>query len=135
MRPLILLLLLTCGCSPHSSEEFQREGKAQCRTLSEQLSKIESQEQLLKAEPELKKAFEALVTLMIEAREFQQKHLDVVAIEMEGKEEELLQEHLRRIYGLEGGREVIERAQQEALVRLDAYERILSKKRAQPLKK
>jgi hypothetical protein len=98
------------------------------------LEKIENRQQLLLAEPQLKKHFEALITLMIEAREFQQKHLDDVAIESpyeEGSVDLQLEEELRRIYSIEGGREVVERAQHEALIRLDAYERALAKKREQ----
>jgi hypothetical protein len=49
----------------------------------------------------------------------------------ENNTEGVLQSELRRIYTIENGREVIERAQQEALVRLDAYERALAKKKEQ----
>ncbi len=136
MRWLILscFLPLFCGCSPNSSEEFHREGKERCRALVEDLAKIENREQLLRAEPLLKRRFESLVGLMIEAREFQQKHLEELEGEVAIEENEIdakLETELRRIYAIEGGREVVERAQHEALVRLDAYERALTRKRAQ----
>ncbi len=85
-------------------------------------------------EPELKKHFESLINLMIQAREFQQKHLDDLGTEVAYEEDSAdirLEEELRRIYGIEGGREIIERCQHEALFRLDAYERSLAKKREQ----
>lgn len=135
MRWLILsCFVLLYGCSPNSSEEFHREGKERCRALMGDLVKIENREQLLRAEPHLKRHFESLISLMIEAREFQQKHLE--GLEGEGAIDEneadaRLETELRRIYAIEGGREVVERAQHEALVRLDAYERALAKKRAQ----
>lgn len=127
-------LLSLYGCSPNSSEEFHREGRQRCRALIQDLSKIENREQLLRAEPQLKKHFESLVSLMIEAREFQHKHLDEIEGDGTIEENEVdirLEEELRRIYAIEGGREVVERVQHEGLVRLDAYERALVKKRAE----
>jgi len=131
MRYLCVLLLLCC-CSPNSSNEFEREGEAKCRALALVLAKIENREQLLRTEPVIKKHFESLIDLMIEARQFQQKHPDDASSDvalLENPADLILEEHLRRIYAIEGGREVIERSQHEALVRLDAYERTVAKKR------
>jgi hypothetical protein len=132
------LLLCSCllffGCSPNSTQEFYRQGEAQSKALVLDLKKIENQEQLLQAEPVLKKHFESLIILMIQACEFQQKHPDDVIVDSSDCEKSAsfeLEEQLRRIYSIEGGREVIERTQHEALVRLDAYERFLAKKREQ----
>lgn len=127
------LSIVLWGCSPNSSKEFQKEGETHCRSLVLELQKIENREQLLSAESKLKKQFNHLIDLIIEAREFQQKKFeedigDEPVFEANGFEDEL-EKQLRRIYAVEGGREVIERTQQEALVRLDAYERILAKKR------
>lgn len=128
-----MVLLFLGSCSPNSSKEFQQEGEAHCRLLVATLQKVENRKQLLLAEPALKKHFERLIDLMIQAREFQEK-LEDVSNEIAFKESStnaLLERELRRIYTIEGGREVIERAQQEALVRLDAYDRTLAKKREQ----
>lgn len=128
----VALFILFCGCSPNSSMEFQREGEARCKAFLLDLAKIENREQLLMLEPQLKKHFESLISLMIDAREFQLKHPDDVVMESsyDGRGPDiLLEEELRRIYLIEGGREVVERAQHEALFRLDAYERTLAKKR------
>jgi hypothetical protein len=135
-RTLALVAMMgLCGCSPNSSLEFKREGEVQCRLFARDLKKIENRQQLLAAEPQIKKHFESLIHLMIQARAFQQKHPDAPATELpyEGERSMTagLEEELRRIYAIEGGREVVERAQREALVRLDAYERILAKKREQ----
>ncbi len=118
------------GCSPHSSLEFRKEGEEVCQELMEELKEIETLEQLLVSEGHLKKKFEALVALMIDASRFQDKHLE----SEESPSEELavsfaLKEELQRVYLIEGGREVIERAEQEALVKLDAYERSRLKQR------
>ena len=80
-------------------------------------------------QPQLKEHFESLINLMIQAREFEQKHLEAEnGLEEEGSSARL-EEELRRVYGIEGGREIIEKSQHEALFRLDAYERALAKKR------
>ena len=126
MKKLLFLPFLTLilyGCSPSSLEDFQREGEALSRTVIEHLESIESHEELLRAEPTLKKDFEAYVDLIKQAREYQAMHSDEVvsdaSIDFSVSDE--LKQQLRRIYAIEGGREIIERAQQEALVRLDAY--------------
>jgi hypothetical protein len=131
MKCYLWVLLLLYSCSPNSSIDFQHEGEAHCRVLVNDLGKIENREQLLRAEPQLKKHFEALVDLMIAARRFQQSHLEDVPHDGAPEEntmEVALEEELRRIYAIEGGREVIERAQHEALVRLDGDERAFTKK-------
>ena len=70
---------------------------------------------------------------MIEAKEYQKKHPDELPPEsVVHLSNDQLKDQLRRIYLIEGGREIVERAQQEALVRLDAYERTLAKKKAVP---
>jgi hypothetical protein len=132
VKRIFWIVLLFYGCSPNSPQEFHREGEARCLSLIRDLDKIENREQLLQAEPQLKKYFSALTDLMIEAREFQRKRLDDACSESpleSNPVDALLEEELRRIYMIEGGREVIERAQQEALVKIDAYERALVKKR------
>jgi len=132
MKYTLVCLLFLCSCSPNSSGEFEKEGAARCRTLALILAKIENREQLLYSESELKKQFESLIDLMIEARQFQQKHPDDTSSAIafgENSTDLALEEQLRRVYAIEGGREVIERVQHESLVRLDAYERAVAKKR------
>jgi hypothetical protein len=123
-------LLCTAGCSPGSIEDFHWEGESQCRALVDELQAIHDRDELLRAVPKIKKSFEDLVALMIRAREFQEEHPDEsLPLISENSFSNKLQQELRRIYTLEGGREIMEGAQQEALVRLDAFERACAKKR------
>lgn len=116
----IWLALLLYGCSPQSSEDFRHEGEAICRCLIEELQEIENRQDLLKKAPRLKTLFENLVDLMIAARNAQvDPQVDSTEIS------QVLQAELKRIYRMEGGREVIEKAQKESLLRLDAFERSL----------
>ena len=123
------------GCAPSSLEDFQREGESRCKGIVELLEKVEQYEQLIPLEPTLKKKFESLVDLFIQAREFQERHPEDVPLEKNRSTQRIsqqLQEELRRIYALEGARELIERSQQEALVKLDAFERTLARKKGHP---
>jgi hypothetical protein len=124
----VLVLIFLCGCSPSSVEDFRKEGEALSRQLMENLQNIRTREEVVKAVPRLKHDFEKLVDLMIEARRFQEEEPfepDTSNTEVS----ELLREELKRVYKIEGGREMIEKAQKEALIRLDAFERALKKKR------
>jgi hypothetical protein len=125
-------LSMLTSCSPSSLEDFHYEGQSRCRALIADLQKIHNREQMSRAAPVLKKHFEDLVTLMIHAREFQEEHPDEAApviLFSESTVSALLEEELRRIYAMEGGREMVERAQHEALVRLDAFERASAKRK------
>ncbi|HSX03631.1 MAG TPA: hypothetical protein VLG76_02765 [Rhabdochlamydiaceae bacterium] len=124
-------MLLIYGCSPDSLDNYQKEGQLFCRHLAKDLKKIHTREELVKSELLIKKKFDELVELIIDARQYQMKHPDeyVVAGEENPFSDELLFE-LKRIYGnIEGGREIIERAQKEALIRLDGFEKKLEKQK------
>ena len=128
---LFFCLLVFCSCSPTSLDDYQREGQLLCRHLAKELKNIYTREELLKSELMIKKKFDELVELIIEAREYQVKHPDeyVLAGEENPFSEELLFE-LKRLYTqIEGGREIIERAQKESLIRLDGFEKKLQKKK------
>jgi hypothetical protein len=124
------LLLFLQGCSPSSLDDFHYEGESRCRALIKDLQNIRDRDELARATPILKKYFEDLVTLMIHAREFQEDHPDEPLPSIsESNTSSLLEEELRRMYAMEGGREIVEGAEHEALVRLDAFERARAKKR------
>lgn len=131
-NPVIAFLVLQflAGCSPSSLEDFHYEGESRCRALIEELQNIHDREQLMRAAPALKKHFEDFVTLMIHAREFQESHPDEPLPNIsENSMSSVLEVELRRIYAIEGSREIVERAEHEALVRLDGFERACAKKR------
>ncbi|MEN9343582.1 MAG: hypothetical protein RLZZ453_369 [Chlamydiota bacterium] len=123
-----ILCVLFLGCSPRSPEEFQKESNRLCLEFAALLEKIQTKEQLVAQEYELKKTFESLVELIIQARLVQDEsslEWDVEVIPGSPK----LKAELQRIYTLEGGRSFMERVGQEALVKLDASERLLKKRR------
>jgi hypothetical protein len=117
--------LLLSGCSPTSLEDYQKRGQNLSRAFLKELQVIDSREALLLAEPRLKKYFDYFAELIIEAREFQGLS------EEDGPGDDTIDQELSlevkkqmlRIVSLEGGQEVLERAQREAMLKLDDYEK------------
>jgi len=126
---LFSFLLFLLGCAPNSLEDYQQEGEARCRKLIRILEEIQTREDLVRVEGELKKEFTKIVDLMIQAKSFQQENPEEKEREQAGRQvSEELKVEMARIYRIEGAREIIERAQREPMLRLDAFERQLPKK-------
>lgn len=118
--------MATTGCGPHSLEDFQEEGEGIMRSLLQELKAIHTREELLATQGRLQRQFDRLVFIMISAEEFSFSHPE------QGKEEAIRFNHdlsdqlrveLNRLYRLEGGRQIIEKCQEKALYRLDAFQR------------
>jgi hypothetical protein len=124
---LVIGSVFLMGCHTTSLEELQGKGAEKIKILLEQLYQIETREDLVKAENDIKKIFESLVDLMIEARILQQKEGEwlFTSVSMQEELSYCLLAELKRIYALEGGRECIERAEREAMLRLDAKEKAI----------
>ena len=125
-----LLWIGMTGCGPSSLKDFHIEGDAICRALVRDLNRIHSQEELVQSIPLLTTRFNQIVDLIIEARMFQQKHPEEEDIATALDHHQLLQQALQRVYAMDGGREALEKAEREALFRLDAFEKKLAKQQA-----
>ena len=126
MKKVLVVALFFSSCSPNSLEDFQREGEGITRSIITLLEDVSCRQELQVVLPELEKKFESLVDLMIEARTYQLTHPEDESL-YESFTSEHLRKELQRVYALEGGREAIEKAQHEALLRLDAFERNIAK--------
>jgi hypothetical protein len=123
---------LLVGCNSRSLEDFQEEGESQTLALVKELQMIHHRDELIEAIPRLQKRFDKLVQVAINAREFYEKHAFLELLEVSKKGHELsdqLRFELQRLYRLEGGKEIIEKCQEPALHRLDAFEKRLKKVR------
>lgn len=127
MKKLFIVFFVLLGCNPSSYEDFQFEGDAHCRKMLNTLKCIQDRQQLLQAQPILRQHFEDLVDLMIAARKFQQRSLEVKEF-YPSFYSIALKEELKRLYEIEGGREIIERTQKQAFLRLGVVERQIAKK-------
>lgn len=123
-----LILLFLASCGSRSLDEFQEEGEGLIRSLIQELQTIHSREKLLASSGKLQKYFERLVNIMIAAEEFSYSHPELEKGESIRHDlSDQLRIELNRLYRLEGGRQIIEKCQEKALHRLDAFEKKDSK--------
>ena len=122
----LCLLFVMSSCGPRSLDDFQEEAEGIIRSLIQDLRAIHTREQLLAATGRLQKQFDRLVSVMIAAEEFRFFHPELEKeenIRPSHELSDLLRVELNRIYRLEGGRTLIEKCQEKALYRLDAFEK------------
>lgn len=114
-------LSLSISCSGPSIDDFRYEGDEITRALIIELKRIRTSDDLLSHFQALQHHFNALADVMIRAQAFELSHPDAspATHRQEGELAEQLRFELNRVLRLEGGRQVIERAQEEALSRLD----------------
>lgn len=127
---LVCLMVVVAGCSPGSLKDFRLEGESICRDIIDDLQRVETRDDIARLEPVLKRHFEKLVSIIIQAREFQIKYPEE-ALAFQGPQDaevsDIMKEELQRIYRIEGGKEIVERAQRESMLRLDAFEKMREK--------
>jgi len=129
---LFSFLLLFSSCSKTTVEDYQEEGLEIVRVLVHELHKIDNRQQLLESSLKLENLFNELVDLMIVAQEFQkhspnQKETPYKTHLLSHR----LRLELNRLYQIEGCRQLIEKYEEQALHRLDFYEK---RKNSLPLK-
>lgn len=116
-------LLVLSSCGSRSLDDFEEEGEGVMRSLIQELRSIRTRDQLIASTQRLKPLFERLVTIMIAAEENRYVHPEG---EFSGPNHDLsdqLRIELNRLYCMEGGRQIIEKCQEKALLRLDAFEK------------
>lgn len=122
----LLCLCLVSSCGPRSVEDYREEGQGVIRTLTATLKEIYTREQLLQEAPKIKKIFNRLVSVIIDAQQFRDRHPDDDVPDFSRNDLMVsgeLRAELLRIYQIEGGMEIMEQCQDEALTRLDAFEK------------
>jgi hypothetical protein len=125
---LLLGSLVMTSCNTQTIEDYRDEGKGITKNLIKELHQIHSREQLQASSVKLQKLFDNLTRVMIAAQELQQKNPKLDTIELSKEDHELsdrLRFELNRLYNMEGGRAIIEKAQEKSLRRLEAFERTL----------
>jgi hypothetical protein len=121
----LCLLMTTAGCGPRSLDDFQEEGEGVIRSLIQELKAIHTRDELIAAQGRLQRQFDRLVSIMIAAEEFSLSHAEQGKGEVPANHDlsDQLRVELNRLYRLEGGRQIIEKCQEKALYRLDAFQR------------
>ena len=120
--PLFLLFILVLtGCHSSSLDDYQEEGEAVIRSLIQELKKIHTRHELVRATPSLQKLFDRLVSVMVAAEEFRLSHQESIKgseVRVNHDLSDQLRVELNRIYRLEGGRQIIEKCQERGLCRI-----------------
>lgn len=122
----IFLMVITTACGPSSLDDFREEGSEKTYALIKELKSIQTHEQLVTATPRITRLFNELTDIMIAAREFKEQHPDADLSEPNQRTLTLnrkLQEEMERLYQIDGCREGIEHCQEEAMLRLDTFEK------------
>jgi len=121
-RGLIIAFLLMnffVSCGPSSLGDISLEASAHRKKLMKVLEKIESKQDLIDHSSKIRKEINAFTDLMILAKEMEgEEDQRMVTTEDEILSSEL-KEALKRIYQIEGAREIFENLQRDALHRLD----------------
>ena len=121
-----ILLIICCqltACGPSSQRDFRQEGQAISRELIRELDQIQGRDELLAAQDRLERLYQAIVDCMIEAQELAEEQ-GLAPLPQSPEDRALsdrLRESLARVYEMDGGREIVESAQREALIRLDRH--------------
>lgn len=114
----LLFLLILSSCGHRSLEEFKEEGDGITTSLIKELKKVRNRDELLIAAPRIQKIYSQMADLMIAAEQYKKRHPNAEPAEPNHRLNELLRDELNRLYALEGGKEVLEEAQQQALLKL-----------------
>jgi len=128
----LLFVVLLSACGPRSQQDYLREGQRVTLALILELEQIQRHEDLLAVQSRVTRLHEELVDLMISAREYRYEHPGEDSLEADERSEALsrrLQKEMERIARIEGGGEWLERCQEDAAVRLAAFEAQLARRR------
>jgi len=105
-------------------EDYREEGRSTMRSLIETSKHVHNREQLVEKSTDFKRLFDSLVSLSIAAHEHSLSHSPIAPLPLYPEDHllsEALRQELERLCSIDGGRELIERMQEEALHRLDKY--------------
>lgn len=118
----LALFFLMSSCNPSTLSEWRVEGVCIVKTLVEELEKIQSLEDLKRSSSSIKKKYNKLVEVMIEAEKWQEQEGD---FHPESFYSEALCREYIRLYSIEGCKELLFSLQKDGLHKLD---RALAKK-------
>jgi hypothetical protein len=113
-----ILLIFLIGCNPSTLSEWRVEGVSIVRDLVEELESVKTLKDLEAKKSSIKKKYNKLVGVMIEAERYDEDQND---LQPESFYSDALRDQYVRIYSIEGGRELLFEIQNESLHKLDLY--------------
>ena len=121
---LILTILLLLSACNKSLEHYKEEGEGITRSLIQELKGIHTRKDIINSAQRLTMLFNDLSDVMIASHEYQESHhLSEIELTHENHDlSEQLRIELNRVYLL-SGKDIIEKCQEQALQKLDAYKK------------
>lgn len=120
-------LLILTSCSQRSLEDYQEEGEGVIHSLIQEMSSIHTRNELMLKLPQLQMKFNRLVDIMIKASQFREKHPSLEVPEPKHDLSDRLRIEMNRLCNIPGGSELLQKSQELALHRLDAFENKLKR--------
>lgn len=124
MVRLLFIFFLFVSCSTRDTVHFQEKSRHKKEELISELQAIDSLEDIIQRADRFKTLYLELTHLSIEIQKYQKKHSTEWELEAE---DVALSDELRfefmRIYKILGAKELMEKYQMPAVVRLDAFEK------------
>ncbi len=117
----LLLTLTLCSCGPRSLDDIREEGEGVTNSLIEELKKIRNRDEMIIEAPRIKKLFDQLADLMLLADDYRRRHPHSDIPELSAQNHQYcdqLRQELTRLYLMEGGREIIEKCQEDSIKKL-----------------
>lgn len=111
-----IFFLFLVACSPSTLSEWRVEGVSVVRDLVEELKEIHTLKELEAKKPSIKKKYNKLVSIMIEAERYDQEEDSFTP---ESFYSDALRDQYLRLYQIDGCRELLFSIQKESLHKLD----------------
>lgn len=120
---ILLAVLLFTSCSSNTLEDCREEAAGITLSLLKEMEAIHTHQDLIERLPKLKKLFNKLVDVAIVAHEIKiQQQADIPIFSQEDRQlSDSIRTEMFRLYSIDGARDLVEKTQQEALYRLDAF--------------
>jgi hypothetical protein len=112
-----LCLLLACSSS---LPQRQQRAEEKARALLKELRQIRSRDELMGSRSRIAKLYAQLAQALVDADQYYTSHPDEELRPAPPDLNSELKQELQRLYAMEGGRELLELAQEQALERLSA---------------
>jgi hypothetical protein len=106
------LFVVFSACAPPTVGDFHREGEAAAKALTEEMRKIQSQDDLRVAIPKLRKNYIRLARLAIAVKDLKESGAEPL---MPSQANDELFAEISRLYELPGGKDLLIAAERDAL--------------------
>ena len=110
----ILALIFLFSCTQNHMDDLREEAKSICSSITEDLKKVHTKEDLLAIRPALRRKFNRIAKIMVEVENLQKEPVSY-EISQDTKISDNLLFEMQRVYQIPGAQKIIEQSQISAL--------------------